>query len=573
MGESDMKRMWREWRWVIMGALAMAALVLGYVGFVKRFEARGETRAAWDALYLSLQLFALESGNVEPPVSWELSVARWLAPTVAAYAAISALMVLFAEEMRTLRVRFLRDHVVICGLGEKGHRFAREFREDGYKVVVIEENENNARIEQCRQSGAVKVLFGGAGDESVLRRARVGHARYVLALCSDDSDNAEIARNVERIASEHKGARLTCLVHVSNLTLYRQCRDRALARKEGQRARIEFFNVFDAGARRILNEFPMLPGPEGEAPHVAIVGRGPMAESLLVNLAARWRERFAESQERLQITLVTLGRRRDVATADAESPLVAQTCALHPLTCERSTAGFSGLTLEKDVAAVFVCDEDEAASLAAVIQLRRNRGNHAAPVVMCVKGRAGFATLLGEDCGAGGTAALFGIYDRACTLAALPDGVNETLARLFHEEYAKAQVTEGRRGEGEAALLPWEELAEEARESNRLEADALSARLAAAGWEIEPLTHADAGSVEFGDDEVETMSRMEHERWRAATFLEGWRYGPIRDEGAKTNPDLAGWEEIPEELREYNREETRGLPALLARAGLQVRRA
>ena len=102
------------------GLLGVIALVLGLTGFVRLADAAGRADPAHRFLYLSIQLFVLQSGAVLPPLPWELEVARFLAPAVAGYTAISALAVLFREQLQRLRTLRLQDHVVVCGLGRKG---------------------------------------------------------------------------------------------------------------------------------------------------------------------------------------------------------------------------------------------------------------------------------------------------------------------------------------------------------------------------------------------------------------------------------------------------------------------
>jgi hypothetical protein len=116
---------WREYRWLVVGALGVFALFLGYIGFAKHSAAMGEPRSAIDLFYLTLQLVALESGAVRPPVPWELQVARLLLPAVVAYTAWQALAVILQEQLRRLGLRFLKGHVIVCGLGSKGLLLAR----------------------------------------------------------------------------------------------------------------------------------------------------------------------------------------------------------------------------------------------------------------------------------------------------------------------------------------------------------------------------------------------------------------------------------------------------------------
>jgi len=50
-----------------------------------------------------------------------------------------------------LMIRFYRNHVVVCGLGERGLRLAKDFSQHGYRVVVIEGVKDNNLVELCRR--------------------------------------------------------------------------------------------------------------------------------------------------------------------------------------------------------------------------------------------------------------------------------------------------------------------------------------------------------------------------------------------------------------------------------------
>jgi hypothetical protein len=568
------RKLWREYGWPLAGGLALAAFLLGTIGFARHAAATGEKSSLSDVLYLSLQLFVLQSGSVAPPVNWELDLARWLAPLATAYTAVSALMVIFAEKLRSFRLRFLKNHVVICGLGEKGHRLAQGFHDAGERVVVIEKDEGNSRLEQCRTSTALKILLGSAPDAELLGRARAGRAKCVIAVCGEDGDNAEIARCVGQLARGRTGRPVLCLVHISNLELYYRCRERALSTGGDGAVRLEFFNVYDAAARRLLNEFP-LAGPDGSAgakPHIAIVGCGAIAQALVSNAAAAWAERFAETGERLPLTLV-----RPAGAGGGHAPcgphtLSSQVCEVGVLACEFEEGGLETVRLPDDVTTIYVCLEDDAETLSAGLSLRRLGPGRTLRTVLCVKEKTGLAMLLGRD-GRDGRPEnmhVFGILDRTCDPDLLPGGIHETLARLLHEDYVQAQVRMGKAPASSPSLVAWDELGEEFRESSRLEADYIAVKLEAVDCEIEPLTEWDAERFKFSGDEIETMASMEHERYRSERFLARWRYGPARDDDARTNPNLAPWEELPENVREYSREAVRKLPAFLAKAALQV---
>jgi hypothetical protein len=124
----------------------------------------------------------------------------------------------------------------------------------------------------------------------------------------------------------------------------------------------------------------------------------------------------------------------------------------------------------------------------------------------------------------------------------------------------------------DAALAPWEELSEEFRESCRRQADHIGTKLEAVGCGIGLLTDWAAELLAFTDAEVERMARMEHERWMDERRRQRWRYGEVRDLERRTNPHLVPWQDLPEPMKEVNRAMVRGIPALLAGAGLRAYR-
>src|SRR5688572_13315999 len=84
--ESWPRRVWGFWldhRWTALAVLWGVAFVLGVVGFGRYHASRAEPRGLMDLVYLSLQLFVLESGAVfGPAVGLDLQIARILAPAV-----------------------------------------------------------------------------------------------------------------------------------------------------------------------------------------------------------------------------------------------------------------------------------------------------------------------------------------------------------------------------------------------------------------------------------------------------------------------------------------------------------
>ena len=146
------------YQWPIIILLWLLAIILGYIGHFKYFIGIGEVPIVTETLYRAVQLFSMES-TVSGSVGWELHIARFMAPAIAIYTGIFALAIIFHEQVQLFCLRFIKDHVVICGLGRKGLLLSREFRKNGERVVVIEQDRNNSMIGLCKEYGSI-ILAG-----------------------------------------------------------------------------------------------------------------------------------------------------------------------------------------------------------------------------------------------------------------------------------------------------------------------------------------------------------------------------------------------------------------------------
>ncbi|WP_293327745.1 NAD-binding protein [Mycobacterium sp.] len=96
----------------------------------------------------------------------------------------------FVHSSGMRRVRHLRDHVVVVGLGSVGIRVVSELTAAGYDVAVIEQDDENPFLPVAAELG-VPVIFGDATMEQTLESAGIERARGVAVLTQDDMVNIE----------------------------------------------------------------------------------------------------------------------------------------------------------------------------------------------------------------------------------------------------------------------------------------------------------------------------------------------------------------------------------------------
>ena len=95
-----------------------------------------------------------------------------------------------AQSAGRRKVRHLRDHVIVVGLGSFGIRVVSDLMAAGYDVAVIERNDDNRYLSTAARLD-VPVIFGDATLRQTLESARIDEARAVAVLTQDDMVNIE----------------------------------------------------------------------------------------------------------------------------------------------------------------------------------------------------------------------------------------------------------------------------------------------------------------------------------------------------------------------------------------------
>ncbi len=97
----------------------------------------------------------------------------------------------------------LDNHVVVCGLGNIGHRVVEQIHAMHIPIVAMELNEGQKAIAHVRRSG-VPILIGDARDLANLQKMDVDRARAVIVCTDDDISNLEIALSIRMLNPERK---------------------------------------------------------------------------------------------------------------------------------------------------------------------------------------------------------------------------------------------------------------------------------------------------------------------------------------------------------------------------------
>jgi len=145
----------------------------------------------------------------------------------------------------------------------------------------------------------------------------------------------------------------------------------------------------------------------------------------------------------------------------------------------------------------------------------------------------------------------------------LDEATVERLARATHERHAEE-------GPHPHAPIPWEELPDDIRDINRDQIRDIPAKLATLGLELQYLA-AGASPLEFPDEQsVESLARLEHERWVRFRRARGWEFARQTSGDTLRHSSLVPYEQLSDSEAEKDRVVVWRIPWLLAQAGLGV---
>ena len=159
----------------------------------------------------------------------------------------------------------------------------------------------------------------------------------------------------------------------------------------------------------------------------------------------------------------------------------------------------------------------------------------------------------------------FGDDAELCDYELITCNTQDRLAQAIHADYLQQveATAPNTTSESKAFQQAWLALSEEAKDANRAQADHIIYKLLLTGQN--PAT-----PPQFSPEQIEQLAETEHQRWAAHLYLNGWRYGSVRDDAAKQHPSLVSWVDLNEGERQKDRDTILRVPALWQQAGSSI---
>ena len=79
--------------------------------------------------------------------------------------------------------------------------------------------------------------------------------------------------------------------------------------------------------------------------------------------------------------------------------------------------------------------------------------------------------------------------------------------------------------------------------------------------------------INLSEDELEVLSIMEHGRWWADRALNGWRFGPVRNDTQKIHPNMLPYNDLSEADKQKDRDSVIEMTKILRSEGMVITRA
>jgi voltage-gated potassium channel Kch len=552
----------------------VATFTLGYWGFHLHSDKAGKL----DLLYLSLQLFSLNSGAVDGPVPIPLEIARWLAPLTLAGGAITAALSLFGSNIDRWKARRLHGHHIICGLGGKGSTLAADLLARGEKVVALDSSPDAECLKFFRKLGGIHLPVK-ASHPSELNAAGIEGAATFTAFTPSDADNLAMALAMEMTeANAHRISSLKIFTHIGSVA-YRDLLDRnsLLGATPHGPAMVRSFNVHANLARLLFQTFPLETAGHKDGAtnterqiHLILGSLGPEATALIVHAA---RTGHYLGSRRVHIHVIAPDAIHEVATLKAAYPNIDLCCASLRGSNSKNAHDFAYSVKEIIVAhpddcfTVFPCIDESATNLETILRVHEAvpaphtfrmpipRAIHEliSPVIMqkpqLVSRLTPFPSLV-QSCG---REAVFSEKLDQTAEAIYQNWYNETSKKIA-AAIARGDVDGAQELESKPTYKPWSRYTEEQKDSNRSQADHFYLKIRAAG--LDPATVSKATWLDWCNtnaDTLESLARVEHDRWCAHHWLAGWKVGP-REDSLKIHNDLIPYDGLSEDTKNYDRE-------------------
>jgi hypothetical protein len=558
------QKFFKKYEWYIIASLASLACILGFIGFRQYFNLHETAASLFDTIYVTLQLYTMGSGYVDPPIPILLNIARFLAPFSLALAAIMTIIWFAREQLKYSKLRRIKNHVIIFSTKLSGSYLARDMLKNGKQVVIIGDK-NDVSAEDIQKD---KLFFidGSPDDPELHKRSRLCYAE--MAFYSDTNSNLNITSSLigaRLIEETGTGKSIPAYTHVSSLNTIEQLQNldyfkRSIVdRNKSSELDIQLFNIYERAARIIIRDhspdiYFSLHKPEDEQAKLFISGLGPLGRSLIIQVAQMCHFGNLKKTE----VFVWDPDERSFSSFMNDYPALKEILDIYFVKSFKADQEKILLNESKiKPQMLYICNEQNTISLDVISKLDIYFQSADCKLVICHQQESDFLNNY-----SGSNIFHFNLKEKTLTLDAITKSGIDKLARSIHNDYLAKEKAKGTYDPSLASNQEWGGLNEPDKNQNRNQADHLRIKLRAISKQNIPLSEPQFDFDQLKEPDIlERLAEMEHLRWMALKMLNGFKYGKIKDNNQKLHPNIIAYAELTDEDKQKDRDTIKNIPA------------
>jgi hypothetical protein len=548
---------------LILATVICLTFVLAWKGYKEYFAENNVQVDAVELFFCSINMFRAEYFFDPGPKPYTLVISQILAPCVTLYTLFIASLVLLRGKMRRV---FISRHAIICGLNEYTPLLIEKLNRDNTRTLVINESEDALLEPACLRLGAA-VIHGAANSTENLRMARIQKATTFIASLGDDAKNIEAAFAAFSAISQSapNGGTFHCYINLENSEWCTSFQGFRELTQSVERFEPVVFNSFQNIARVAFHRNPLdrvhiCPNDPRQV-HLILIGFERLASAIAVQFAHTCH--FANNKKpKMTVIDRAIAEKRDQFLCkypQFEKVVDVEFMEGSPGTPEIRAQLAKTVNDTSDIVTVAVCKNRITDCFVEAFGLPPEYRDKDIPILIQLSEQSADTdfsrfTSQGDRC-----VIPFAFKEDAIDL----DFKIDELAQGFHAMYLERAGLEGQNPESNPAMRQWPKLDYLYKVSNRRLADHIDVKLRAIGCKTVSLDCAsEARILQFSDEEIEIMARMEHQRWAAERYMDGWRLGPT-DKPRRISSYLVPFDDLEPSIQEYDREPIRQLPGML----------
>ena len=580
---------------------AILALFLSFIGNVqKNFAAfpaddirfGTAVKIVLDTVPAAIKVFSAKPRAIAGGEGWVLTIAETLGALVTFSAVLALLWVVLKEQVEKLRISLLRRHTIVLGFGTNAKLFLKsKQRPAGKAVVVIDPTASETIRDSVHAEGCLHFATTDATTLSKrLRACRIGRAERLIIATATDAENMALCAY---LAESDLTSLDDIVVDIRDVALHRQ-----LSGNDGFMqslgAGLRLFNYAKAASVDLMSRtnFAKLAQMHNQQGVCLIIFGATVEAAETVTQYLRSAPSFLPVRPKIvwvvqergtleKLLSLSFAPLAELIGDDAQDGALAWCADVVVVEASEARAPYDTDVMAKVLAAcdalptALIVAEDEASLGKTNIQIAAalrdgNRRLKALAIPIFIfsqkKGaedrflvcRANTANRPNSQKKLAVTDDLasviepFGRSDEVCSWGTV-DSARERRAQKLHAQYVADRLKEGDPDAPRAvSLQPWETLSDTYKNANRRAADQMSVLRDAK----DDLLHR-RGAI--GPEEIELLAALEHDAWRIDRALDGWKHGTSRDNLRKYHPDLVPYEDLTDQIKEYDRSKVRAM--------------